>query len=154
MIGTLKKSLFITVITLLVGSIISYLYIEIIGDKIEYTLAIKDLPVFWDIFINNSKFIFIYTIPLVGALYYSINFIYIFFMIGSSINNFGLMYTLCKLVHLPLEVFALSIPLIYSIRIFRNWVKNIDIPYREIISMDLLSLFVIFISAFIESLLV
>lgn len=92
-----------------------------------------------DIFSNNFKFIFIYSIPYLGVAYYFVTFCYSGILFNLYFDNNG--FEIAKLVHVPFEIFAFSIPV--SISLFK--VK------RNRIILLLIAIVLILLSSIIES---
>lgn len=102
----------IFVLTLFLGlciSIISYVF----SRSIKLDMYFSDpLPThFIQILKHNLSFLIIFSIPALGHVYYTYVFLVIFVAIGMHVNHLGLLHTISKLYHLPLEVYAFSITL-------------------------------------------
>ena len=72
------------------------------------------------VFFHNLMVSSLYTMPLIGPILYCFGFLYTYIVVGLSIYNLGFFVTAMKLLHLPLEVYALCIPLALTKNHFRN----------------------------------
>jgi len=97
----------------------------------------------WDIFIHNAPFSVIYAIPYVGLVYYVIGFFFVYGIIGVYIYSYGYVAAIGHLWHLPLEVFALSIPVYISMQYKK-------MRWQEIGCLIGVSIILLFVSSFIE----
>lgn len=97
----------------------------------------------WEIFANNVKFSFIYAVPYVGALLYLVAFIFIYAVIGIYVRVYGIDVAITHLLHLPLEVLGLSIPLMVSL----NYKER---SISEIFFLIFTSIMILLISSFVE----
>jgi len=97
----------------------------------------------FSVFVNNAKVDLLYLVPYVGVLYYVVGFMYIYVIMGIYISAFGYGFTFSHLYHLPLEVFALTIP------IYVGW-KHKQLRWKKSLCFISVSIFLLFISAYIE----
>ncbi len=140
----IKKGLVISLLNIIIGGLIAGIVCLIIQRTQNHFELDPNVNLSWTSILNNNiKFILIYSIPIFGFISYILGFSFIYVLIGVSISSMGLGYTLQKLIHLPLEVFALSLPLL----IFNS--NKIQINQR--LKLVLISSFSLLLSAFIES---
>lgn len=103
----------ITLANIVVGVAIAYCVRTVLWRTNTHFNINQSVFLSWKkIFLNNVKFLVIYAIPYFGLILYILSFGFIYILIGVSLDTMGLSYTLQKLIHLPLEVFALSLPLL------------------------------------------
>lgn len=109
----LRKSLLITLANIVLGFFISVTAFSL-SSSANFSIPIDaSIRLTWyDIFYNNIKFIFLYALPYIGPFLYCISFVYIYIIIGVTVSSTGINYAISKLLHLPLEVYALSLPLL------------------------------------------
>ena len=95
-----------------------------------------------NIFYHNLSFVVLYSIPILGALSFLYSFSIIFAAIGLSFHWNGVAFTLNKLVHLPIELFALALMVVTSFQ-FR-------LKFKDRLVFATLAAGLLFISALIE----
>lgn len=132
----LHKTATITLTNIVLGTLIALSACFLFQESNFEILIDPGVHLSWkSIYLNNIKFLFIYSIPFIGPILYCLGFIYIYVLIGSSISVQGIIYTLSKLVHLPFEVFALSMPLI----IYKNTNMKLVLSIYFILALLLLA---------------
>lgn len=146
-----KTSLKITSLTLVFGSILSLFCAFAFGSSISFEIE-GTYPDTMSIFLNNLRFIFVFLIPFLGTIYFLLSFGYIFSLIGVSAVNSGLLFTISRLIHVPLEVFSFSIPITLSILLGRKLMKQeTDLTAKDTIFLLLISIILLFLSAVLEN---
>lgn len=117
-----------------------------------YEYDISTLPTMKQILFNNIKFVGLYLVPIIGPLYYLLNFIVIYVFIGTSIAHSGMIFTLVRLIHFPIELFALSIPVILSYHYTLNCnKKERKTEWMIFVKLLMISVILLLFSAVIES---
>jgi len=134
----------ITTINIFLGVLIVSICRLILTEQDFLKLDAKTIPSSaYNIFQHNAKISFIYMIPYVGIIYYIWAFFITYITIGVYMTTYGVAATLVHLWHLPLEVFALSMPIYVGLRYKR-------LSWQEIIYITIFSLFLLFVCSYIE----
>lgn len=105
------------------------------------------------IFINNLLIYIIFLVPIVGKIYYLYSMIFVHAFIVQTIVNFGVSFTMSRLVHYPIEILAFSLALVSSKYLFvtkKNAVKQ-TMSKKSIVLLIVLGILLLFISAIIEN---
>jgi len=97
----------------------------------------------WSIFLHNMKVSIIYIIPYVGLMYYTWSSFVLYALIGVYIYGYGYFAAVTHLWHLPLEVFASSIPLYVAL-------KYKKMRWQEICYCCTLLILLLLVSAYVE----
>lgn len=140
----LVNGITLTLFNMLAGFTLSYCVQLILMRTNTHFNLNENVILSWEaILFNNSKFLFIYSIPYLGLVTYTLSFVFIYILIGVSLTSMGLNYTMQKLFHLPLEVFALTLPLL----IFRCE----KLRSHQRMKLAMISYFALFLAAIIES---
>lgn len=138
----MKKTFKLFSTTLLLGSILAITIHRLTLSKDLSSFFQNDIPLsFMVIFIHNVKIYFIFFLPFWRYFHYSYSFLVIFFSIGLAFSHLGFLFTLRKLMHLPFELFALSIPVSTSYRKFQP---------QTFLHHNLLGIALLFIASLIE----
>ena len=97
-------------LTLIIGFMVSIITYLLTNNRDLTNFFTDPLPQsFYLLFLHNLSFFIIFSIPVLGHLYYLYVFIIIFISIGLSFSYRGILYTLLNLYHMPFEIMAFSI---------------------------------------------
>lgn len=108
----LKKCFIVCTLNLIIGIVIVIISIGFLRSE-GFTLGFDGtIPSsFHTILINNTLCAAMYAIPFIGVIFYVFSFFYTYIVIGASISQSNLFQTLSLLVHMPLEMLGLTLPL-------------------------------------------
>ena len=136
----MRRGFTLTIFILCLGFIVSLITSNIVSSlSIENFFTDVTPTNLFEIFRHNFFFLFLYSIPCVGVVYFIYSFTLIFISIGLSFHWTGILNTSLKLLHLPLELFAFSTMVVFS---FTPLYKR-ALPFA-------VSTIILFIAAFIE----
>lgn len=105
----LNHALILTLLVLILGFSITMVVFSL---DLKHVLVTEPTPTFFlEIFFHNLLFIVIYSIPVLGFVYFMYSFTTIFIAIGLLFTHIGVVTTLARLWHLPLELFSFALVL-------------------------------------------
>ncbi len=138
----MRRSQTLFLLTFISGSLLS-IVIHLITQSTELsTFFMHPTPTkFVEIFIHNLKIYLVFYLPFWRYIHFTYSFFIIFFSIGLAFSHLGLFVTLKQLVHLPLELYALCIPVGFKYREF-NFIK--------LIHTNILGIFLLLFASLIE----
>lgn len=150
----IKHSTCLSIFVFSIGILIVYVSYLISKDILIYQID-ENFPNTLEIFFNNVKFVLIFALPIFGWVYYGITFLIIYSFIGVSIANMGIAFTLSKLLHLPIELFGLTLPVVVSYQICLKWLKKKnELSYGLAVKLFAMSAVILFIAAVVEGFLI
>lgn len=108
-----KKTLKLSLVVLLIGLMISFVTYFLVLNKNLSEHFTQDIPQSWTlIFKHNLKIYLLFCIPLIAIVHYIYAFFIVFVSIGLAFSHMGIFQSLVQLKHLPLELYALTIPIV------------------------------------------
>lgn len=126
----MNKALKLTSVVMIIGVSISFVTLLLVRHQ-DLTHHFKqEIPTSWfDIFKHNCYIYILFCIPLFSIIQYFYSFFIIFVSIGLVFSHIGILQSLWNLKHLPIELFALSIPItvIHSKSSFKDKCKDLAI---------------------------
>lgn len=91
------------------------------------------------ILLHNLKVSLIYRIPILGPVHFYFSILIIFISIGLSFSHLGILFSLARLLHLPLELYAFNLS-----------VKTKFIDFKHELKLFSLITILLFIAALLE----
>lgn len=121
-----KQLTLLPIINIFFGFLVTIIACEIKQMYPEHIIFDGSLPQsIQSIFLNNLICYLVYCIPVLGMVIYTISFLYNYVVIGFAFETIGILSSLSRLIHLPAEVYALSIPI--SMQLFKNNYSKIKV---------------------------
>ena len=150
----LMKDIIITYgICILYGLFLCLVFLSFFVEDGNIIFSADALPKsYLQIFINNLLVYIIFLVPIVGKIYYLYSMIFVHAFIVQTIVNFGVSFTMSRLVHYPIEILAFSLALVskYVFVTKKNAVKQ-AMSKISIVLLMVLGILLLFISAIIEN---
>ena len=109
----MRKALYLFIITMLCGLFIICITLYFVWGKDLSQHFNQEIPHhFLIIFKHNFKVYLLFCIPIWGIIHFAIAFMITFSSIGLAIVHLSFFQTIINFKHLPLELFALCIPVV------------------------------------------
>lgn len=151
--GVSKWDIIRIALSVTIGMLIMMVFI--IGAVVFLNISVLDAAdfgtvpyTFLRIFFHNSKFLIFYLVPYVGLVHFVLSFLFIAIIVGFTIISQGFIFTVFRLIHLPLELFAFSLVIVLA---HYRKVYRISFAKRSYLAFVLFSVVCLLLAAVIES---